>query len=63
MSILPRISISLADDIPKICQMVKVHSLKINVDEKNSWRTTGDYKVEQFILILSNLNVKVERVS
>ena len=50
----------LADDIPKICQAMKVHSLRINVDENSSWRSTGDYKVGQFMLILRNLNVKIE---
>ena len=43
--------------------MEKVHSLKINVDEKNPSRSIGDYKVGQFILILNNLNVKVESVN
>ena len=33
------------------------------MDEKNSWRSTGDYKVGQFILILNKLNVKVEIVN
>jgi hypothetical protein len=34
--------------------------VQIKVDEKNSWRSNGDYKVGQFILILNSLNVKVE---
>ena len=48
--------------IPKIYQTGIVHSLKINVDEKNSWRRTADHIVGQFILVLNNFNVNVERV-
>ena len=54
---------ALADNIPEVCQTGKVHSLKINVDKKNSWRSTGDHKVGQFVLISNNLNVKFERVN
>ena len=58
----PRFRIAIVDDIPKICQTEKVHSLKINVDKKDSWKSTWDYEVGQFIVILNYLNVKVERV-
>ena len=56
-------SIALADDIPKICETGKVHSLKINADEKNSYRSNGDYEVGQLILLINNMNVKVERLN
>ena len=63
MQLSPLFRIALANDIPEICQTENVHSLKINADEKSSLRSTGDYKVRQFILILDNFNVKVEGVN
>ena len=59
----PHFSVAHADDIPMICQTGNVHALKINVDVKNPWSSTGDYIVGQFISILNNLNTKVERVN
>ena len=43
--------------------MGKVPSLKIDVDEKNFWRSAGNYRAGQCILVLNSLNVKVERIN
>ena len=56
-------SLASALTLQMICQTGRAHSLKINEDETNSWRSTCDNKVGQFILIFNNLNVKVERVN